>query len=561
MKLYSDEIAIQVLIQILKKNKIKKIIASPGVTNASLVASIQNDPFFEMYSCFDERSAAYMACGMAMESGEVVVLSCTGATASRNYLPGLTEAYHSKLPILAITSKQTSSREDNLSPQYINRTSVPKDAVRYSVQIPFVRGRVDTEDCILKINRAIAELYRGGGGPVHIDLTTNYTTNYVNDYIIDCPIIEHYYSWDKLPAIPEQIDKIAISIGTHKKMESELTSSIEKFCNKYGAVVLIDHSSRYYGKFGCHPTLLLSQEDYLNDEIIPELLIHIGEQSGDYYTYNWLHRCNKIWRISEDGIMRNTFGHLEKIFEMSERTFFDYYLKEKRNANKYYQKMWRNEIARVNKIPEMTFSNVWIANEISHDLPEESIIHLGVSNTLRAWSFFEFDKSITVYSNTGARGIDGAVSTLIGHSIANQNKICFGIFGDLTFFYDMNVLGNRHIGNNVRILLINNGGGAIFNLYYNYATSVIKNNIDDYIAACGHNGNKSTKLVKSLAENLGFQYLCANDKASFLKNKELFLSTQKVKKSIIFEVFLDQKNESEAQYIIRNILKYGHSSN
>ena len=49
------------------------------------------DSWFEMYSSVDERSAAYMACGMAAESGEVVVLSCTGATASRNYVSGLTE--------------------------------------------------------------------------------------------------------------------------------------------------------------------------------------------------------------------------------------------------------------------------------------------------------------------------------------------------------------------------------------------------------------------------------------------------------------------------------------
>ena len=58
----------------------------------------------------DERSAAYIACGMAEESGEPVVLSCTGATASRNYMPGLTEAFYRKLPVLAITSSQDISK-------------------------------------------------------------------------------------------------------------------------------------------------------------------------------------------------------------------------------------------------------------------------------------------------------------------------------------------------------------------------------------------------------------------------------------------------------------------
>ena len=96
----------QIIISLLKAHGIKKVIASPGTTNVALIGSIQNDPYFEIYSSVDERSAAYLACGLAEESGEPVVISCTGATASRNYAPGLTEAYYRKLPVLAITSMQ-----------------------------------------------------------------------------------------------------------------------------------------------------------------------------------------------------------------------------------------------------------------------------------------------------------------------------------------------------------------------------------------------------------------------------------------------------------------------
>ena len=80
-QLYTDEKNVQILIALLKANGIRKIVASPGAKNITFVGSLQNDPFFEMYSVVDERSAAYMACGLAAESGEPVVLSCTGATA------------------------------------------------------------------------------------------------------------------------------------------------------------------------------------------------------------------------------------------------------------------------------------------------------------------------------------------------------------------------------------------------------------------------------------------------------------------------------------------------
>ena len=96
---YTSERSVQILISLLKQHGIKKVVASPGTTNITLVASLQQDDWFNMYSSVDERSAAYIACGMAAESGEPVVLTCTGATASRNYLPGLTEAYYRKLPV------------------------------------------------------------------------------------------------------------------------------------------------------------------------------------------------------------------------------------------------------------------------------------------------------------------------------------------------------------------------------------------------------------------------------------------------------------------------------
>ena len=114
---YTEKINIQLLIAGLKNHKIKKVIVSPGTTNVMFVASIQNDSWFELFSAPDERSAAYMACGMAYETGEPIVLTCTGATASRNYMPGLTEAFYRKLPILAVTSMMGNTLVNNNIPK------------------------------------------------------------------------------------------------------------------------------------------------------------------------------------------------------------------------------------------------------------------------------------------------------------------------------------------------------------------------------------------------------------------------------------------------------------
>lgn len=135
---YNHEANLGILISLLKNYGIKRVIASPGMTNSNFVASLQSDPFFQIYSAVDERSAAYMACGLAEETGEPVVISCTGATASREWAPGLTEAYYRHLPVLAITSSQPNSRIGHLIPQVTDRSRPMPDMVNLSIDMPLI---------------------------------------------------------------------------------------------------------------------------------------------------------------------------------------------------------------------------------------------------------------------------------------------------------------------------------------------------------------------------------------------------------------------------------------
>ena len=173
-KFYTSEKNTQMLVSLMKAHGIKKIVASPGTTNICLVQSLQYDNYFDVYSAADERSAAYIACGLAEESGEPVALSCTGATASRNYVSGLTEAYYRKLPILAITSTQHIGRVGQNIPQVLDRSNLMNDIVKYSITIPTIYNDEDKWACNVCLNTALLELRRKGGGPVHINLTTTY---------------------------------------------------------------------------------------------------------------------------------------------------------------------------------------------------------------------------------------------------------------------------------------------------------------------------------------------------------------------------------------------------
>ena len=552
--MYTDEKNVQILISLMKKNKIRKVIVSPGTTNISFVASIQSDSFFELYSCVDERSAAYMACGLSEESGEVVALSCTGATASRNYISGLTEAFYRKLPILAITSTQFTGRIGHNVPQVIDRSTSMNDIKRISVELPTVYTTEDEWFCCIKANEAIQELFHNGGGPVHINLTTTYSTNYSCRILPVVPHIKRISINDTFPKISN--GKIAIFVGAHKKWNKKLVGLVEKFCKLHNAAVLYDHTSNYVGSYGTLANLVTNQEIYKPDCLKMDLLIHIGNISGAYMGVY----PNSVWRINPDGKICDTFKKLEYVFEMEEEYFFDYYtnFKEYETEKMYeientYAITWQKERKRISdKIPMLPLSNIWIAQQISKKLPENCVVHFGILNSLRAWNMFEFSNTICGYANTGGFGIDGCLSSLIGASLAFPEKLYFGIFGDLSFFYDMNSIGNKHIGNNLRILVINNGIGAEFK-NYNHKAAIFKEEADTFIAASGHFGNKSPMLLKHYAKDLGFNYYSASTKEEFLESLDRFVSNNMFTSPIIFEVFTSPKDESEALRLISQI--------
>jgi len=515
---YTDEKNVQILIALLKGHGIRKVIASPGTTNITFVRSLQNDSFFEIYSSVDERSAAYMACGLAAESGEPVVLSCTGATASRNYMSGLTEAYYRKLPILTVTATQEISKVGHHIAQVIDRSSMPNDVVKHSIQLPLVKDDNDWWSCEVMANNAILELSRHGGGPVHINLTTGYSRSFETKELPKVRVIKRITQSSEYLSLPN--GRVAVLVGSHAKMTEDQINVLERFCESNNAVVFCDHTSGYKGKYCVVHSLSSSQRLSDFDGLRPDLLIHIGEITGDYSVSSIVGK--QIWRVSEDGELRDTFRKLQYVFEMPEQDFFEHYTK-KDNSSGLYLKAWNDHLEQLyNKIPDLPFSNLWIAKKIHKLVPENSTIHFAILNSLRSWNFFELPKSVESKSNVGGFGIDGSVSSLVGASLAKKDRLYFGIIGDLAFFYDMNSLGNRYVGNNLRILLVNNGKGTEFR-NFNHPAASFGESADKFIAAGGHFGNKSHTLVKNYSESLGFEYLSASNKAEFGQVYERFL--------------------------------------
>ena len=549
-KHYSSERNIQIVISLLKQNGIKKIVTSPGATNVTFVGSLQSDSFFEMYSCVDERSAAYMACGLCAESGEPVVLSCTGATSSRNYMPALTEAYYRKLPVLAITSSQPSSRIGQMVAQVTDRTSPPSDVVVRTFNLETTKGKDDEWNCTIKANEAISSLTKFGGGPVHINLVTCYSRDFS---VKELPLAKRIKRIDfaaGFPPLPE--GRIGIFVGAHLRFTEAQNHAIEAFCKSHDAVVLCDSSSGYYGNCRVQMPMVLIQQKYYPSCLNLSLLIHIGEITGDY-TINRI-KAQTVWRVSEDGEIRDYFHRISCLFNMPEENFFHHYADKASERSGLLLNECMSEIDKVKKrIPELPFSNMWIAQHTASKIPAGSQVHLGILNSLRSWNVFPFQKGVESTCNVGGFGIDGCLSTMLGASLVHQDRLYFGIFGDLSFFYDVNALLTPNIGGNVRIMIINNGRGTEFRNPGHIAAE-FGQDADPYMAAAGHFGNKSTLLVHDLCQDMGYEYITASNEEEFSAEYGKFVNPEISRNPILFEVFTDTDDESKALMMMQNAI-------
>lgn len=555
-KFYSAERNVQILVALLKAHGIRYVIASPGTTNINFVASVQCDPYFKVFSSVDERSAAYLACGIASQSGEPVVLSCTGATASRNYISGLTEAHYRKLPILAVTSTQNPINIGHLVPQVIDRSRQQADTVHESILLAMVHTRDEELDCEIKVNRALLALTRHGGGPVHIDLETGYNLDFSLRELPPARKIDRIMPHQEFPVLPEG-KRIGIFVGAHQPFSAELTQAVDAFCAANDAVVLCDMTSGYHGAYEFHPALLASQFNWGKEAIRPQLMIHIGEVSGDYSMDNMV--PDEVWRVNPDGELRDRFKRLTRVFEMEEITFFQHYSQIWSKMHAYLDTCRQYHQQALEALPEFPFSNVWIAQQSAGKVPDGSVLHVGILNSLRCWNFFDLPAGVRTACNVGGFGIDGDVSTLIGASLACPERLCFAVVGDLAFFYDLNVLGNRHVGNNVRIMLVNNGRGTEFH-NSDHPASRFGEDGDRFMAAAGHYGNKSPELVKHYAQDLGYEYLSAGNKEEYLAACDRFFSPEPKERPVVFEVFTDSDDESDAIRLLRTALADGTGS-
>lgn len=543
MNMYTILENARIVIALLKKHNIRHIVLSPGGSNIPIVQGVQQDPFFKCYSVVDERSAMYFAIGLYLQTGEPIATSCTSAQATRNYIPGLTEAYYKRVPILAITM---SKHPRYLGQDYMQcpiQTSLPVDAVKKSYSLPRISNEHDRAQCIRTANEAMLELTHHGYGPVQLNIEElDSETWFFDENIEKLPnvrYIRRYHYWDKIEGNDLKGKKVMLLIGEHTPFGQEETDAIEAFASAYNVLIYADHTSNYNGKYAinANPLVATISPALFSELYKPDILITIGGLTGDYYIYFPLFNAPEIsidhWRVDVDGNVVDTYGKLTRIYEMRPIDFFKKMKADLSSGHSYFE-TWKTGINSIKYDIDIPLSNLYAAIKLSEHIPVNSYMNYAILNSLRVWSYVQIDPSIKAFSNVAAFGIDGCMSTAFGESVATD-QLCFMITGDLAYYYDMNALGIRHLKNNIRVLLCNNNGGMEFK----FGNLEQKTDVGSYIAADNHFKNS-----KGWAETNGFTYIPIHTKEEFDDAIIAFVSPSE--HPMLMEIFTNPEYERKA---------------
>ena len=544
--MYSTIKNVQILVALLKEHNIRRIVISPGGNNIPVIHSLDTDPDFLCYSVVDERSAAYFAMGLAQESKEVVALVCTSGTAVSNYLPGLTEAKYQRVPLVVITSDRSPYLLHQLETQKINQIGIFGEICKKEVDLPVVKSSDDEWYCCRLINEAIVYATHRGCGPVHINVpTTGDSSDYSCTQLPNVSPMRILTSED----MTEETAKVySTAINSARKVmlvfgenfiypSNELTNRINEFCDKTKAVCLADSMSNIpevKSIFSYRITESIIESDF--EEMLPDLVITLGNNILSNTLKNYLrhhHATLHHWSVDDAGEVRDVFKSLRCVFDCRTINFFKWInpFLESRKDNSGYLDKWLNEYEK-SRIDIDEYSSLKVVSDMVKRIPEDSLVHLAILNSTRIFHLTNEQHHLKVYSNIGALGIDGCMSSFIGQSFATD-KLCFLIIGDLSFFYDMNSLGIQGVRSNVRILLLNNGGGSEF--HFNMGKKNVPT-LNQFISV------EHAKTAKGWIESLGFNYYSVNNSAE-LSNLDYLV--KKSDKPVIVEVFTDMEKDAE----------------
>lgn len=473
----TDKLSVQSLIEICYQHGIKKVIFSPGSRNAPLVIGFMQHKGFETLVIADERVAAFHALGQAIASKTPTVICCTSGTAALNYGPAIAEAYYQQVPMLILTADRPVEWIDMGIGQSMRQKDVFHNYVKKSFQ--FVQEATHKDDLWYNeriANAAINLCTSTVPGPVHINLPFRESLyNQIKVTPKRHPILKVVMPKvdDTAPLDSDLIEiwktssKRLILIGQTQPNEI-LSELIESLIAQNEVVVLAETTSniRAQETIDCIDRVLPLIDN--TEKYRPDLVLTIGGAIVSKRIKSFIKdaKPQHHWYVGLDE-PKDTFQRLSRHLMMQPVTTLRLLVKQNGLVSSNFLKDWKKvkekaQVLHSQFLAQTDYCDLKVFEIILRELPEAAIVHFASSTPIRYSQLFsELQSKHIVQCNRGVSGIDGSTSTALGYS-GCSDKLNILITGDISFFYDSNAFWYNNRPTNLKVILINNGGGNIF---------------------------------------------------------------------------------------------------
>lgn len=553
--MYSSKKNVLETVALLKAHGITHVVLSPGSRNAPLIQSFTTDPDFICWSVVDERSAGYFAIGLIYQIRRPVVVCCTSGSALLNYGPAIAETFYQKLPLIVISADRSSAWIEQMDGQTIPQTNLLQSILKKTVHLPEIIDNESHWYCNRLINEALIASVHGDAGPVLINVPISeplfdfYTEKLPNVRCIrsvssDAPVcIDDFINTWKASR------KRIILVGQQGKDES-LTRILELLTNHTDCVVLCEHLSNQTAPsfISNFDVLIKNAMPADRTPFEPDLLITLGGHIVSKQLKKWFreHHPAFHWQIAASLTMADTYQSVTNLVEANPVHFLNrLFAAIEPETERPYTTHWEKASASIDQ-PDNTipFSDISVTGAFLRKLPSHSSLIVGNSSPVRNIQLFSLPTASEIFCNRGTNGIEGLLSTAIGYALVNKG-LTFLLTGDLSFFHDLGGLWSNYPVSNLRILVINNGGGGIFHLLNDLEQS---DSLQQYVAA------KHDKKTEAWVKAAGMNYLQAYDEVSLEEGLETFVHSG-TKESIVLEVFTTIEANKSAEIAYHSSIK------
>lgn len=517
----SDHFAAAELARLCAAKGVKHVVISPGSRSAPLVIAFNGQEGIECLQVIDERSAAFFALGMAQQLHAPVALICTSGSAVLNYGPAIAEAFYQRIPLLVITADRPEEWVDQGEGQAIRQHGVLALHMKRSVQLPRITSdELARWHCGRLINEAIDETLLPVPGPVHVNIPfaeplygrteEQGSSRFIAPVMTEAFILPDHARW--LIGQLSACKKVMVLAGQGvwsdglRKQLVQLASLPQVTVHTEATSNLDDPAF-----ITCIDRVIEGVNDRNEKDLRPDLLITFGGAVVSKRIKTLLRKWKPAqhWNIDAGQRHYDTYQSLTHDIAVSPEIFFAQLAPSVVPNESIYGEVWKmmDESIRGkhNRIlAAAPFCDLTVFNTLNDRIPGDSAVHLANSTPARYAQLFDRVRGHRWFSNRGTSGIDGCTSTAVGAAFATK-QVTTLITGDTAFCYDSNAFWNDHLSAELKVIVIDNGGGNIFR--YIEGPDQDAELLPWFEAPHG-------RSIEQLVKSYGLPYYHANDHAS-----------------------------------------------